>query len=822
MSCPEALVTRVAALAAVWLTTIAFATQWRFETETTGWRPRADTIALTRVAEPGARADSQAYLRVAGTISGGWNYALSDTHPMAAGKYYRLTAWVRVRTLGETTLAPFLKCEFVASDQSQTLGRANTSRYDVEEMVTWQQLEGLFQAPQDTVRGWLALEKGGNHSMSIDADLDDVRIEEVARTELYRDYALEPVPLPLDAARGKHPRLYLDRARVEALCQTIHTTHAQLWQELKGRAASAAARKPPAYREDDGRSGHEQLWQRGVGNTMPLLALAYLVSADTKYLNAARDWALASCSYRTWGLGTTDGMDLAAGHQLFGLALVYDWCYDALDAETRETIRATLIRRTTAMFEAAASGRAWWRRSVLQNHLWVNITGMAAAGLALFDEVEDARFWVGLPLQKYRTTMDALGDDGASHEGAGYWQYGVEYMMKFMVLAADLLGEDMYDHPWWRNTAAYCQHVMLPRNAWTRRSCLVDIADCPRGNWYGPEYLLRGLARRFADGHAQWLAHEIDAADIEAASAPWLNLIWYDPSVAAVRPDGVPTLRHFEDMGLVAARSDWSGDEALLVFKCGPFIGHKAVAEFAYDPGGGHVHPDANHFVLFAHGEWLLRDDGYRSKWTGQHNTLLIDGKGQMGEGKMWFQGSIPLTHRARPRILRTRSEPTVDTIAADAAQAYPSELGLRQFVRHILFIKPNVLVVADDIVLADERPLELRFHPEQDEAHRDGSAFLVHGRNSTLRIEPLTTDGVEVTAESLEGQDRKQGKTFQMFTVRLATTASVWRNAVAFSWAPRDQQPAQVTMTQDASKWEFSVAGQRVALDLDASGPAE
>jgi hypothetical protein len=82
-------------------------------------------------------------------------------------------------------------------------------------------------------------------------------------------------------------------------------------------------------------------------------------------------------------------------------------------------------------------------------------------------------------------------------------------------------------------------------------------------------------------------------------------------------------LRHFEDLGIVSARSDWSGDESLLVFKCGPFLGHKAVGEFSFDPGGGHVHPDANHFVLFGAGEWLIRDDGYHAKWTGQHNTLL-------------------------------------------------------------------------------------------------------------------------------------------------------------------------------------------------------
>ena len=114
---------------------------------------------------------------------------------------------------------------------------------------------------------------------------------------------------------------------------------------------------------------------------MPLLAMAYVLTGEKQYLDAARRWALASCGYKTWGLGRIDGMDLAAGHQLFGLAVVYDWCYRDLDEPARRQIRETLVRRTSAMFEAAASGKAWWHRSYLQNHLWVNITGMAAAGI---------------------------------------------------------------------------------------------------------------------------------------------------------------------------------------------------------------------------------------------------------------------------------------------------------------------------------------------------------------------------------------------------------------------------------------------------------
>jgi len=136
------------------------------------------------------------------------------------------------------------------------------------------------------------------------------------------------------------------------------------------------------------------VWHLDVGNAMPVLAMAWVLSGERKYLDAAREWAPASCGCRIWGLGRIDGMDLAAGHQLYGLGLVYDWCYADPSEEARRTIRDTLVKRTSAMFEAAAPGKASWHLSYLQNDLWVNICGMAVAGMALFDEVDEASAWI--------------------------------------------------------------------------------------------------------------------------------------------------------------------------------------------------------------------------------------------------------------------------------------------------------------------------------------------------------------------------------------------------------------------------------------------
>ncbi len=475
-------------------------TVWDFETDVAGWTARAASVSVTRVEGLGAKDASHACLHVVGPIASDWNYASSQQIAVPDARLYRLSAWLRVDRLGADTPAPYLKCEFVSFTANEDSGQVHTSRYDTSRLGTWQRIDAEFRLPETTTQVWLALEKGTNAGTDLDAYLDDIQLEPIARLSVLDKFRLSPNPQPLEQMRGVHPRLYLTSERVAELREAIRTTHLSLWNEVREAADQAANRQPPPYIQDDGRSGQEQLWQRDVGNTLPTLAMAYVLTGESKYLDAARRWALAACAYETWGLGPIDGMDLAAGHQLFGLAIVYDWCYGDLGEESRATIRQTLCRRASAMFEAAATEKVWWHNAYLQNHLWVNVCGLAATGMALYGEVDDASMWIGLPLAKFRRTMEVLGPDGASHEGVGYWEYGVEYLLKFMDLARQLLDVDLFDVPWWKNAARYAQYMTLPRNAWSPRNCIVDLADCPRSHWYGPDHVLRFLARSIATG----------------------------------------------------------------------------------------------------------------------------------------------------------------------------------------------------------------------------------------------------------------------------------------------------------------------------------
>ena len=808
---------------------------WDFESETAGWKAVAKEAAVTQEKGISAPDKGKTALHVRASVISGTNLASSESFPLASKQFFRLTARVRIDRINPKNPLPCLKCEFGLESPGTWLGQAVMEGYDSSRPGTWQRLTVEFRVPYGTERGWLALgfksrEKAAlKKSGPADVYLDDIRLEPIAHLTVEGKYILKPFPASLEKVRGMHPRIFLNDRRIAELREAIKTTHAPLWKKILAQANTIAAKAPSPYLTEKEWSNIEQLWQRPVGDNMPFLALAWVMTGDRKYLNAALTWALAACGYKTWGLYEYDGMDLAAGHQLFGLGIVYDWCYRDLDEETRRIIRETIARRGSALFQAAAEGtilktldsfavNPWveWDEAYLQNHLWNNSCGLAVAGLAVFDEQADASRWIAFTLDKYRITMSLLGDDGASHEGPGYWTYGTEYMLKFMTLARDLLDVDLYNNSWWRNTALYRLYMSLPQHSWTNSNTTVDYGDSPRCDWYGADYQLYRLASEYRDSHAQWLAESLDAANVEHPVARWLDLFWFDPGVSSTPPADLPTLRHFTDIDIVSARSDWSGDESMVFFKCGPYIGHKAIQEFTYCPSSAHhVHPDVGNFMLFGGGDWLIRDDGYRAKHTGYHNTLLVDDGEQFGGGGPIFNGIKPHAFQAQPRIILTSSTPGLDHIVGDATQAYPSEAGLKKFVRYLLFLKPDVLIVADDIELNRHHALELRFHPEQQQGKRDGDAFLMQGKKALLRVDPLTPQGVTVSDPVLETLGKEPGdKPFTLYTIRLQTMRAKWRNAVAFSWSKVTGEPVRVTVQEKGDTWTFTAGGRTVILD--------
>ena len=642
--------------------------------------------------------------------------------------------------------------------------------------------------------------------------------------------AAEGVPvLDRSVLDGIHPRIFLDPAEAEALRQKITTRsdYEPYWSAITQAADGIIAIPPLEYIEnsDDG-------WMRDrIGNNIGNIAFMYLMTGDKKYYDAAEALALAACSYPTWGRGADLNTSLSAAHILAGMGLFYDWCYDAMPESTRETVRNKLIERGTTMFKASKDTSTFWSREWLQNHMYIHTTGMLIAGTAIMDEYPAAAQWYDQAHSMFANTFKYLNDEGSNHEGPMYFVYGKQFLFMYMDLAKKFYHLDYFDHPWFKEAAKYVTYSMFPEEHWTYQINHFNLADDEYG-WdggLGPDHLLFRFAKEYNDGHTQYFAEKIFEKGVGRRLMLWCYILWNDQDVEAIPPKDMPTTHYFPDMGLLYARSGWQNNESVLMFKSGPYLGHKATNANKTDPyldwGGGHVHTDANHFSLFAEGDNQLVDDGYSLKYTNSHNTLLIDNKGQVGEGYIWFRHQDAYAAKSLPTIVKTETNDVYDYMVGDAKTAYAPATGLTKYNRHILFIKPDILLVVDDIASTDPHNYELRFFPSPQNAveQADGS-YYVQNLRSKLVAKPIYTDEGSFSAENVvlySGKPNVSAAT-PVSSEHLAFRAikkdtDSFLNAVAFSWSPNNAVPAKVTGAKNGNIFTFTVRGERYSIDVSS-----
>ena len=497
---------------------------------------------------------------------------------------------------------------------------------------------------------------------------------------------------PIEDLKGLHPRLILTAEVQKNLKSRLTTTHQWLWdrylQELPSKLASA---KEPLGQE----------LNRGHGDRAPDLCFAWMMTGDPAIYEVARNYLLALARGPEWDPTN----DLVHGHLLQGMALAYDWLYPSLTVEERSVVAERLGREAKSEYERMTTGRVWYHNQYFQNHGISNFCGISYAAAALYGENPQAAEWLKIGEDFFKVVFETFPRDGTSLEGLSYGAYDFEYILRFAELSRTLLGNDYYDTAGLKEIPKFLLYSLLPRS--TEAEWAMTFGDAPRhANWHGPEPQLFLLASKYNDSAAQWLGKFLINLRSEGlASASWWSILWYDPAVAAADPAQFPTFHHFQENDQVMMRSAWNDTLAMMVgFKCGPFMGRVQSKTAEWDWGTNHQDPDAGSFQIFAKGQFLAIDPLYTSfKRTANHNTMLFKNRGQLGEDVQWFAVAEALYFRHYPEIVHAVSDSVCDYVVGDVTRAYHPALGLKKFVRHLLFIKPDILIVADQISIDDK-----------------------------------------------------------------------------------------------------------------------
>lgn len=509
---------------------------------------------------------------------------------------------------------------------------------------------------------------------------------------------------------GQHPRLYFTAADIPAMRARLQDPRVQQYY----RPAGVLTRTPPDYRAGQ-RNG-------GAFRTLPNYALSYVLEPTPEKLAGIITWLEAATAYPDCGV------DLDAEYFTEGVALTYDWLYNDLPADLRARVRDTIVRQATVVYNASLGGHSGGGLSFQQNHYWYSHLALILGAAPVYGEVPDAREWLAWGWDRAERIFITFSPDGAFHEGPAYWDFSMPtlYMLVDLYERCTGLRVPSADQGLTGQAVFRCHHLYPGLEFGATLEDTTVPARRP------PTKLLLWEAGRFNDPVVQGLADLLKRDPSGIA----FDFLWLDESVAPTDAlAAVPLAQYYPDVETAFARTSWDDDATWTVLVSRPLGGH-FYAEMCdrYGIGGtGHNHPEQGHFMLFGRGEVLAHDPGYTyEKKTRNHNTILVDGQGQYGDGEMW-----PSPKPGRAHMTGLVSQGGVTIMAADPTSAYPPELGLTRFERILALAGEDLVVVRDRLAADQPRSFSwLLHHIGQIEA-TDRACTIVRG-GAQLSLAPL------------------------------------------------------------------------------------
>ncbi len=446
----------------------------------------------------------------------------------------------------------------------------------------------------------------------------------------------------LDAMPPKHPRLFVKRADAfEKICAVIDQKPE--WKLLRDwivKDADGVLKQKPVERVQQ---GMRMQGQHDVEKRVGLLAAAFKLTGKTEYAERAKKELLAAAAFTDWN--PSHFLDTA--EMTLGVALGYDWLYDALDEATRKILCEAI--REKGLKQALAKKYFWTKGD--NNWSQVCWGGMVAGALAVRDqEPELALEIIHQAVTSVPYSIKPYAPNGSYPEGPGYWTYGTTYYVYLMDLLNKTLGTDfgLYDLPGFAKTGDYINIVTGPSGRF------YNYAD--GGDGRGHQLALWWLALR--SKRPDWLRKEVaDMSEavrvgdpkktaLRSVGFPVLLLFWFQETEANV-PCAMPLNWASEGhVPIIVMRTSWGDPNAgYLATKGGPAIqnhGHMDSGSFIYESDGVRWAVDLGSQSYYSIEKlgmslWSSKQDSDRWKIfrlsSASHNVVTIDGQLHVAKG---------------------------------------------------------------------------------------------------------------------------------------------------------------------------------------------
>ncbi|CAN5759875.1 hypothetical protein BH09VER1_BH09VER1_13040 [soil metagenome] len=513
-------------------------------------------------------------------------------------------------------------------------------------------------------------------------------------------------------------------------------------------------------------------------------ALAWFVTGDKEIRDGAIRWLVAHCKEAVWGTTYRPNLDLVASWYLYHCAIGYDILKDDMTEEDRKLVRESLAQHARWIYLDHDPNDTKEQINYDQNHTYIPCVALMSAALALLDEVPESKYWLTRSYAVLRRSRYVQSEDGYYYEGYGYWTYAMNWQVRGAELLARATGEKLFNLPLMRDNWLFGLHLNLPGTPGA-----FCVGDCGGFSSDG-----KRIDLKFNNYTMLWkIATETNSPETRAVGDKYYKLqpdldlpssafLWFNPKVEPANLDKTVPYHYFPDHDVVAWRSGWDADATCYLFRCGPPLGHKALAKTEllkdWRMNAGHVHPDIGTFWMFAKGTYLAVDTGYTAeKWTKDSNTLLIDDKGQGQDGTYWNERGIPYADLDGAKITAQYLSPEYGFAKGDFGSVYKNKLKATVKLSRAVLMTKRYLLVVDD--MCAEQPHKLTWLCHSDgEFKPEGAAFVARQAKAGLAVLPLAPEKVDAKAEPtmvMAGKAPGKGTSVQHgFVLGLSTPAPV------------------------------------------------
>jgi hypothetical protein len=414
---------------------------------------------------------------------------------------------------------------------------------------------------------------------------------------------------PLVGLKPGHPRLLVSDADWKALReqQKNDPKLAQVIARIEADAKSLLREPPLVYKKEGKRL--LDISRQAVQRIL-LWSVSYHLTGDRVYAEHAKQELLNLAAFPDWN--PSHFLDTAEMTTAF--ALGYDWLYDELDPQSRNTIRRAIVEKGLQPGLDAKAGYNSWHRSA-NNWNQVCFGGLTLGALAIGDEEPaPARSLLKLARTGIAAGLRPYAPDGVYPEGPGYWEYGTSYQVLMLAALQSALGTqwNLDASPGFLPSGAAILQVTGPSgNPFNFFDC-GDRTDLqPAMFWFARQLHEPGLLRFQQKPLAEALARSVKSEKAYHENRFFaLIALWWSARPDQNTPPKLPLVWRGDGPNPVGVfRTSWSDTNALfLAFKGG-------AANLS------HGHMDAGSFVLDADGvRWALD--------LGRQDYLSLESKG--------------------------------------------------------------------------------------------------------------------------------------------------------------------------------------------------